>query len=80
MILTRPHSYPSMEHLSGTSRAVFFIAGVFIRRAWLFYAFCGLAAAIDSLAITFGGVANFCITSAYGMLLPCCSPVAASTS
>jgi hypothetical protein len=44
MILILPHSFASMEHLPGTIWAVFFIAGVFIRRARPFYAFCGLAA------------------------------------
>ncbi len=70
MILTRPHTLSSVHHLPGTSWAVFFLAGIFIRRAWPFYAYCGLAAAIDYVAITFGGVSSFCVTPAYAMLLP----------
>ncbi|MBL8473363.1 MAG: hypothetical protein KF778_03675 [Rhodocyclaceae bacterium] len=70
MILTRPHSFNSLHHLPGTSWAVFFLAGLFIQRAGLFFAYCGLAAAIDYAAITYAGVSNYCVTPAYAMLLP----------
>lgn len=70
MILTRPHTLSALHHLPGTSWAVLFLAGIFMRRAWPFYAYCGLAAAIDYLAITYGGVADFCVTPAYAMQLP----------
>lgn len=71
MILSRPHTISSLHHLPGTSWAVFFLGGLFIRQVWFFCAFCGLAAAIDYAAITFGSVSSFCVTPAYAMLLPC---------
>lgn len=70
MIMTRPHAFASLHHLPGTSWAVFFLAGVFLGRVWPFAAFCILAAAIDYVAIRFGGVSSFCVTPAYAMQLP----------
>lgn len=70
MALTRPHTLSSVHHLPGTSWAVFFLAGVFIRGTWPFLAYCGLAATIDYVAIVFGGVSSFCVTPAYALLLP----------
>lgn len=70
MILTRPHTLASMHHLPGTSWAVFFLAGVFMQRAWPYFVYCGLAALIDQVAITYAGVSDFCVTPAYALLLP----------
>lgn len=71
MILTRAHTFSSLQHFPETSWAVFFLAGVFLTRAWWFAAYCALAAGIDYVAITYGGVSSFCVTPAYAMLLPC---------
>ena len=56
--------------LSATSLAVFFMAGLYFRQLRLFLGLCALAAASDYWAIEHRGVSSFCVTAAYGFLLP----------
>lgn len=70
MIATRSHHFASALHLPDASWAVFFLAGALLP-GWLPLAgLLGLAAAIDYVAIVFGGVSAFCVSPAYGALLP----------
>lgn len=70
MILTRGPHAADLMHLPDASWAVFFLAGMYLRPVMLFPVLLGLAGALDFAAIRWGGVSDFCITSAYGFLLP----------
>jgi hypothetical protein len=70
LALTRGHHFASIENLPSASWAVFFLAGFYLRSAWAFALLLGEAVLLDYAAITFGGVSSFCVTPAYGFLLP----------
>ena len=70
MGLTRFHPLGSSLSLPDASLAVFFLAGLYLRSAWLFVAFLAEAALIDYVAITHGGVSAWCVSPAYGFLVP----------
>lgn len=70
MAATRGHHFASLAHLPSASLAVFFLAGFYVRRAWFFVVLLAEAALIDFTAVTYGGVSNFCVTPAYGFLIP----------
>lgn len=67
---TRGQFLAGFEHLPEATWAVFFLAGVYLRPAWAFPALIVEAAALDMTAIGWGGVSDFCVSPAYGMLLP----------
>lgn len=67
---TRGHHFGSLVHLPSASWAVFFLAGVYLRPLWVFPALLAEAATLDFVAITWGGVSSFCVSPAYGFLLP----------
>ena len=70
MGVTRGYHVTPLEHLPSASWAVFFLAGVYLRSRWVFPALVVEAAALDFAAITWGGVSDFCVSPAYGFLLP----------
>ena len=75
MLATRMDHFGSAVALPDASLALFFFAGFALQNPpWAgrlaFAALCGLAAAIDYWAIAFQGVSGFCVTPAYGFLLP----------
>ena len=70
MLATRMDHFGSAVTLPDASLAIFFLAGFYLRRFAGFILFCALAAAIDYWAITAQGVSDFCVTGAYGFLLP----------
>jgi hypothetical protein len=70
MALTRSHHFAGLHHLPEASWAVFFLAGVYLSRAWAFPALCLGAAAVDYVSIAYGGTSGFCVTPAYAMLVP----------
>lgn len=70
MAVTRGHHFASIEHLPSASWAIFFLAGFYLRRAWVFAALLLEAALLDFAAVTWGGVSSFCVTPAYAFLLP----------
>ncbi|MFZ3088277.1 MAG: hypothetical protein WA123_09475 [Methylotenera sp.] len=70
IIATRGHHFASINSLPSASLAVFFLAGLYLRPAWVFPALLALCAGLDYAAITVGGVSSFCVTPAYGFLLP----------
>lgn len=70
MLATRADHFGSAVNLPDASLAVFFIAGFLLSSRWAFPALCALAAAIDYWMIEHNGVSAFCVTPAYGFLLP----------
>ncbi len=70
MAATRFHHFGSAAYLPDASLAVFFLAGFYIRSAWFLPLLLVEAAAIDYLAVSVGGVSDWCITPAYAFLLP----------
>jgi hypothetical protein len=70
VIVTRGHHFAAINHLPSATLAVFFLAGVYLRQVWVFPALLALCAGLDYAAITWGGVSSFCVTTAYGFLLP----------
>lgn len=70
VIVTRGHHFASINHLPSASLAVFFLAGAYLRSIWVLPALLALCAGLDYAAITVGGVSSFCVTAAYGFLLP----------
>lgn len=70
MALTRSHHFADLVHLPDASWAVFFLAGFYLANGRVFATLLALAACSDFVAITFGGVSDFCVSLAYGFLLP----------
>ncbi|MGE0810496.1 MAG: hypothetical protein AB7N69_07750 [Immundisolibacter sp.] len=70
MLATRSHHFASPLHLPDASWAVFFLAGALLPGWRPLAALLGLAAAVDFLAIAFGGVSAFCVSPAYAALIP----------
>jgi hypothetical protein len=68
--VTHGHHFASALHLPPATWAVFFLAGFYVRRAWLFSALLAEVVLIDYVAVTAGGVSAFCLSPAYGFLLP----------
>ena len=70
MVATRFHHFGSATHLPDASLAVFFLGGFYLRRPALFGCYLAEAALIDYLAISLGGVSDWCVTPAYAFLIP----------
>ncbi|MBW8369722.1 MAG: hypothetical protein K0M66_01900 [Thiobacillus sp.] len=70
MLLTRSHHWASLHSLPDASWAIFFLLGVYVRALWVIPALIAASVAIDYLAITWGGVSDFCVSPAYWMLIP----------
>lgn len=70
IIATRGHHFASINVLPSASLAVFFLAGLYLRSVWIFAALLALCAGLDFYSVTFAGTSGFCITPAYGFLLP----------
>jgi hypothetical protein len=70
MALTRGHHFASITHLPSASWAIFFLAGLYISKKWVFFMLIAETAFLDFAAITWGGVSSFCVSPAYALLLP----------
>ncbi len=70
MLLTRSHHVGGMNFLPDASWAIFFLAGFYCTSIWSAPLLMLAAAAVDLLAIQFGGVNGFCVTPAYWALIP----------
>jgi hypothetical protein len=70
MAATRSHHFAVALHLPDASWAVFFLAGFYLRPLWMFPALIALAGVSDYVAIAWFGVSDFCVSPAYGFLLP----------
>lgn len=67
---THGHHFATALHLPPATWAVFFLAGFYVRRAWVFAALLAEVVVIDYFAVNVGGVSSFCLSPAYGFLLP----------
>ncbi len=70
MLITRSHHLASIHHLPDASWAIFFLAGFYFKDSLVLFSMCAIAILVDYVAITWGGVSSFCISSAYLLLLP----------
>lgn len=70
MGVTRGYHFPSFDHLPSASWAVFFLAGIYLHARWVLPALIAETALLDVVVVTWGGVDNFCVSPAYGFLLP----------
>jgi flagellar biosynthesis protein FliQ len=70
MAATRSHHFATLTHLPDASWAVFFLAGFYLRPLWIFPALLALAGVSDYVAISQFGVSDFCVSPAYGFLVP----------
>src|SRR4051812_40251766 len=71
MAATRSHHFPTISNIApDASWAVFFLAGFYLRPAWLLALLLGEAALVDCIAIGWAGVSDFCVSPAYIALLP----------
>ena len=70
LAMTRSQHWMGFDHLPDASWAVFFLAGVVFNALWVFPAFILEALTMDVIAVTWGGVDNFCVSPAYPFLLP----------
>ena len=71
MAATRGQEFaPLGQHLPDASLAAFFLAGFYLRPAWVFAALFALATVIDVTAIGWGGVSAYCLSPAYWLLVP----------
>lgn len=70
MLLTRSHHWASIHSLPDASWAIFFLLGVYVRPLWMVPALIAASVVIDYVAITWGGVSDFCVSPAYWMLIP----------
>lgn len=71
MVVTRGQHFPTVKQiLPGASYAVFFLAGVYLRPAWVLAALFGLASFLDFAAINWQGVSDYCVSPAYIALIP----------
>ncbi|HYM48428.1 MAG TPA: hypothetical protein VES91_08090 [Burkholderiaceae bacterium] len=71
MVVTRGYHVPTLKNLlPGASWAVFFLAGLYLRPAWVLAGLLGLAALLDFAAVNWQGVSDFCVSPAYIALIP----------
>jgi hypothetical protein len=71
LVLSRGYHFPTVQTLlPSASWAVFFLAGVYLRPAWVLAGLFGLAAFLDLSAINWQGVSDFCMSPAYIALIP----------
>ena len=72
LMITTRSGLASNLHLQDASWAIFFIGGFYLssRWRWAFPALMVTAVAIDWIAIRYYGVSDYCVTVAYGFLVP----------
>jgi hypothetical protein len=70
MAVTRFHHEGTPFALPDASLAVFFLAGWYFRSVGVWVGYLILAFLVDYAAIRFAGVSAYCITPAYGFLVP----------
>lgn len=70
MAVTRFHHESTPFALPDASLAIFFLGGYFLRNWAAFAGYLLAACAIDVIAVRYGGVSDYCISPAYGFLVP----------
>ena len=69
ILVTRVEHFGTAFTAADATLAVLFLAGMWIRRAWLFPILLGVAALADQLAFR-QGMSDWCVTAAYVFLIP----------
>lgn len=70
MAATRSHHFATALHMPDASVAVFFLAAFYLGRTVYLPLLLLEAGFIDYIAITYAGVSDWCVTPAYGFLVP----------
>lgn len=70
ILATHGHHFASAINLPPATWAVFFLAGFYFRSMRVFAALVAEVVALDFIATSVGGVSNYCMTPAYGFMLP----------
>lgn len=70
VFITRGDHFASLNHLPSASLAAFFVLGFYLQGRWPFVALLLLCFGVDYYSITAAGVNSFCVTPAYGFLIP----------
>lgn len=70
MICTRGQHFASVDALPSASWAIFFLAGLMLRPAWIFAGLFVLASLLDFGSLEAGTIAHWCVSPAYWVLLP----------
>lgn len=68
MAATRFKHFGDLLHLPDASMALFFLGGLYLRRHWAFVLMVSLAVLLDWVSISYAGVSDFCVTTAYAFL------------
>jgi hypothetical protein len=69
ILITRVEHFGTAFTPPDATLAVLFLAGLWVRRAWVFPVLLGAAALADQLAFR-NGTSNWCVTAAYAFLIP----------
>ncbi|MDO6427565.1 hypothetical protein Q4489_11095 [Thalassotalea sp. 1_MG-2023] len=69
MLATRTHHFSSLNHLPSASIAIFFLAGMYLRKVSTFWFFYVLTVGIDLGSSYFRGQFGDCITTSYPALV-----------
>ncbi|TAN51260.1 MAG: hypothetical protein EPN21_07010 [Methylococcaceae bacterium] len=70
LAVTRSHHYADIHHLPDATWAIFFLAAVYLRPVWILPLLLAEAAAVDYVSIVWDDVSSFCVSPAYGLLVP----------
>lgn len=70
ILATHGHHFATALNLPPATWVVFFLAGFYLRSAKVFGALLAEVVALDYIAVAFGGVSAFCVSPAYGFMLP----------
>jgi hypothetical protein len=70
ILATHGHHFATALNLPPATWVAFFLAGFYLRSAKVFAALLAEVVVIDIIAVTLGGVSAFCVSPAYGFLLP----------
>ncbi len=70
IIATRGQHFATVSQLPGASWAVFFLAGVYLQSRWVLPGLLALTWGLDFASYQWGTSSGFCLTAAYGFLLP----------
>jgi hypothetical protein len=70
ILATHGHHFATALNLPPATWVAFFLAGFYLRSAKVFAALLAEVVVIDVIAVTLGGVSAFCVSPAYGFLLP----------
>jgi len=68
MIATRFNHFGDALHLPDASMALFFLGGIYLRKHLAFLGFVILSVLVDWYSVSYAGVSDFCITTAYAFL------------